>query len=455
MKYDQPQTPSKFKQIKKEAGLTLRLGLPIVAAQLLHMSMSFVDTVMSGNYGTVDLAAVALGSSLFYPVYALGGGILMAMSPIISQLYGARKFDLIGKNVRQGLWLALILSIPAILALRNLDFILAFMGVAADTQAITRGYIKAIAWGVPGAFGFMALRYFNESLGNSRPVMYVALIGLAFNITGNYALIYGRLGFPELGAIGTGWASAIVLWVMFASLWIYTASRKNYKRFKVFQNLRLPDKGYIGEILRLGIPIGISSTMEVTMFAITALLMGSLGTLAVAGHQVAINFAALTFMIPFGLSTAITVRVGHSLGRGSLPEARFAGFVGIGLSVMIMCCTAIIMFSFPGVITRIYTNDINVREIAISLIYMAAIFQISDGLQVSGYGALRGLKDTRVPMYVNLLAYWIVGLPLGYFLGIHLNIGPEGLWIGLIAGLSVAALLHNVRFNLLTREKRK
>ncbi|MEX0772745.1 MAG: MATE family efflux transporter [Balneolales bacterium] len=451
MRYDLSQRSLHFQQVKKEVNLTLRLGLPIIAAQLLHMSMSFVDTVMSGNYGTLDLAAIALGSSLFFPVYTLGGGILMALSPIISHLYGARQFDLIGKNVRQGIWLAFILSIPAILALRNLDILLIFMEIAPETLNITKGYISAIAWGLPGAFGFMALRYFNESLGNSRPVMYVALIGLGFNIIGNYALIYGRLGFPELGAVGTGWASAFVLWAMFASLFIYTYTKKNYKRFKVFQNFKLPDKQYMAEILKLGIPIGISSTMEVTMFALTTLLMGSLGTLAVAGHQIAINIAALTFMVPFGLSTAITVRVGHSLGRGSMPNARFAGFVGIGLSVLIMCCTAIVMFTLPGPITSIYTNDADVQAFAISLIYMAAIFQISDGLQVSGYGALRGLKDTKIPMYVNLLAYWVIGLPLGYFLGIYLEIGPEGLWIGLIAGLSVAALLHNVRFNALTR----
>lgn len=452
MKYNLRQNSSPFQEIKKEANQTLRLGLPIIAAQLLHMSMSFVDTVMSGNYGTLDLAAVALGSSLFYPVYTLGGGILMALSPIISHLYGARQFDLIGKNVRQGIWLALILSLPAILALRNLDVILVYMGIDPDAQLITKGYINAIAWGIPGAFGFMALRYFNESLGNSKPVMYVALIGLAFNIAGNYCLIYGKFGFPELGAVGTGWASALVLWAMFLSIFAYTYFKENYQRFKVFQDLKLPDKQYLGEILKLGIPIGISGTMEVTMFALTALLMGSLGTLAVAGHQVAINISALTFMIPFGLSTAITIRVGHSLGRGSMPNARFAGFVGIGLSVLIMCCTAIIMFTLPGLITSIYTNDAEVQEIAITLIYMAAIFQISDGLQVSGYGALRGLKDTKVPMYVNLLAYWIIGLPLGYFLGIYREIGPPGLWIGLIAGLSVAALLHNIRFNKLSKE---
>ncbi|MEX2640119.1 MAG: MATE family efflux transporter [Balneolales bacterium] len=437
--------------IKKEAKRTLTLGLPIIAAQLLQISMSFVDTVMSGHYGTVDLAAVALGSSLFFPVYTLAAGILMALNPIIAHLYGARRFDLIGKNVRQGLWLAVILSVPAILALRNLDFILVLMDIEPQTRAITNGYLKAIAWGMPAAFGFMTLRCFNESLGNSRPVMYVSLIGLAFNISGNYTLIYGHLGFPELGAVGTGWASAIVLWSMLISLLVYTRTKKNFRRFKVFQDLRLPDRQYIGEILKLGIPIGISSTMEVTMFAITALLMGSLGTLAVAGHQVAINIAAVTFMVPFGLSTAITVRVGQSLGSGSMAGARFAGFIGIGLSVLIMSCTAVLMFTFPGPIAGIYTSDLNVREIAVSLIYMAAIFQISDGLQVSGYGALRGLKDTKIPMYVNLLAYWIIGLPLGYFLGIYMEAGPAGLWIGLIAGLSVAALLHNIRFNLLTR----
>jgi MATE family multidrug resistance protein len=182
-----------------------------------------------------------------------------------------------------------------------------------------------------------------------------------------------------------------------------------------------------------------------------ALIMGSLGTYAVAGHQIAINIASVTFMIAFGLSAAITVRVGQVMGRNGPSAARFSGFVGIQIAAIFMALTALLMSLFPGFLTGLYTDDANLQELAIHLIYMAAIFQLSDGLQVSGLGALRGLKDTRIPMYVNLIAYWIIGLPLGYLLGIGMDMGPTGLWIGLIAGLTIAGILHNWRFNNLTR----
>jgi len=193
--------------------------------------------------------------------------------------------------------------------------------------------------------------------------------------------------------------------------------------------------------------------MEVTMFALVSLLMGSLSAVAVAGHQVAINFSAMTFMVPFGLSTAITTRVGNAIGKGSIGEARKRGYLGITMATFFMSITAIIIYLFPELITSMYTQDAEVQQVAVSLLYMAAIFQISDGLQVSGYGALRGLKDTTVPMIVNFIAYWMVGLPLGYYLGITRNIGPQGLWMGLIAGLTIAAILHNIRFYLLTKNK--
>jgi MATE family multidrug resistance protein len=192
--------------------------------------------------------------------------------------------------------------------------------------------------------------------------------------------------------------------------------------------------------------------MEVTMFGVVSLLMGSLSAIAVAGHQIAINFSAMTFMVPFGLSTAITTRVGNAAGKKNISEARSRGVVGIVLSVGFMSVTALLMVTVPDLITGIYTQNEAVQSVAISLLYMAAIFQISDGLQVSGYGALRGLKDTKIPMFVNLIAYWIIGLPLGYYLGIIRNVGPQGLWMGLIAGLSVAAILHNLRFWWMTKE---
>lgn len=429
-----------------ESRKTLALGLPMIGAQLAQISMNFVDTVMAGNYHPDDLASVAIGSSFFMPLFTVVIGILMALSPIIAQLFGARDLHLVGKKVRQGFWLSLILSVPAILLLNNLHPVMDLLGFSPEVTSITSGYLFALSWGVPAAFCFMVLRFFNEALGATRPALYITLIGLVFNILGNYTLIYGRFGFPELGAVGTGWATAIVFWVMFLVMLGYTIGKPAYRRFRLLNNIRLPERRHIGEILRIGTPIGISMGMETSMFAVVALLMGSLGTTIVAAHQIAINVASISFMIPLGLSMAITVRVGQLYGKKQFKNSRFAGFTGIMLCTAIMCCAALIMILFPYHIAGIYTSDAEVVQMAASLLIMAAIFQISDGLQVGGSGALRGLKDTRVPMFVNLTAYWVIGIPLGYSLGILLEWGPKGLWAGLIAGLTVAAILHNIRF---------
>jgi multidrug resistance protein, MATE family len=433
----------------------MHIGFPVVIGNLLQISMSVVDTVMAGNLSPLDLAAVAVGGSLFMPIFILGAGIIMAVSPIVAQHYGRRDLHLIGKTTRQGLWLALILSIPTIFVLRNTGPVLQLLNVESEIIPLTLGYLDAISWGIPAMFLYLVLRYFNEGISVTKPAMYVSFIGLLFNIFGNYTLMYGKFGFPRLGAIGTGYASAIVMVVMFVALLIFTYRRKPYKRFAIFEQLRLPEKRYIGELLRIGVPIGISMTMEVTMFAVIGLLIGSLGTYAVAAHQIALNFASITFMLAFGLSAAITVRVGQVMGRSGIKEARFSGFTGIILAAGFMCLTAALMFLLPGPIVSLYTDDPELITGAVTLIYMAAIFQVSDGLQVSGSGALRGLKDTKVPMIVNLIAYWIIGLPLGYYIGIIRGMGTEGMWIGLIAGLTVAGILHNLRFHILTRKDEK
>lgn len=433
-----------------ESGTTLTLGLPLVGAQLAQVSMSFVDTVMAGNYHPDDLAAVAIGSSFFMPLFTVAVGILMALSPIIAQLFGGRQWHRIGIKVRQGLWLALMLSLPVMLLLNSLAPLMEQLGFSEEVIGITSGYLFAVSWGIPAVFAFMVLRFFNEALGATRPALFVALIGLIFNILGNYTLIYGHFGFPELGAVGTGWATTLVFWVMFLVMLAFTATRKTYRRFRLFRVPEPPDRRHLFEILRIGTPVGISVGMETSMFAVVALLMGTMGTHVVAAHQIAINIATVTFMIPLGLSMAITVRVGQLQGRGRADMVRFAGFTGIALCTLIMCIAALVMVTLPEAIVRIYTRDVEVASMAAGLLVMAAIFQVSDGLQVGGSGALRGLKDTRIPMFVNLAAYWVIGIPLGYLLGMILGWGPVGLWTGLIAGLSVAAVLHNIRFYLIT-----
>ncbi|MDX1671124.1 MAG: MATE family efflux transporter [Balneolaceae bacterium] len=440
------------KDLQREARHTLRIGIPVIIAQLLQMSMNFVDTVMAGNLSAQTLAAVAVGGAMLMPFIMFSSGILSAITPITAQLFGARESLEIGRNARQCLWLALILSVPTFFILRNLEPLMALMDISPDLIPTAGQYLDAISWGLTPFFLYMALRFFNEGLSVTRPSMVIALAGLLVNIPANYILMYGKLGFPPLGAAGCGYATSIVGLVMVLLMALFTTSYRPFRRFEIFSHIRKPEWNYLKEILRIGVPIGVSTTMEVTMFAVVSLLMASISTLAVAGHQVAINFAAIMFMVPLGLSTAITTRVGNAVGEKSVGAVRIRGFVGVSLCALFMICTATVMFLYPDLIVSIYTQDPAVKEVAVSLIYLAAVFQISDGLQVGGFGALRGLKDTKVPMYVNLVAYWIVGLPVGYYLGMIKGWGPEGLWYGLIAGLTITAVLHNSRFVLLTKQ---
>jgi len=438
--------PSHREAIRIEAGTTLRIGFPIIIAQLLQMSMNFVDTVMAGRLSALDLAAVAIGSSILLPFLVFGLGTVMAVNPIVAQNFGSRRFDQIGSNLRQTLWISQIIALPFFFAVRNLQPVMHWIGVDPQVIPVADGYLLAISWGLFPVMAYGALRYFNEGMSVTRPGMYVALIGTLANIPLNYILMYGALGFPALGAIGTGYASAIVYLLMFLSILIFTTTFKPYKRFYIFDQFHLPNRIHFQEMLTIGVPIGVSATMEVTLFAVVSLLMGTLGMIAVAGHQIAINIASLAFMIPFGLSMAITARVGQSAGRNRMEEARFRGVVGIGLCTLFMCITALLMILFPNAIVSIYTSDIAVREVAVQLIFMAAIFQISDGLQVGAFGALRGLKDTRFPMVVNIFAYGVAGLSLAWYLGIYRDWGGVGLWIGLIVGLTLTGIFHNLRF---------
>ncbi len=440
--------------IKQESKKLLAIGSPIIATQLLSMGLNVTDTIMAGQLSAADLAGVAVGNALYLPVTLFGMATLIAINPIVSQLLGARNFDEIGKSARQMLWLIGLLTIPAFLLIRNLDLVMHLVGVDPEIIPYATGYMKAISWGVPALFAYAGFRYFSEGLAVTRPAMYVALGTLILNIFADYVFMYGKLGLPAMGATGTGYASALVQFVAGISMMIFVGTFKPFRRFNIFARTRGPDWASIREILYVGLPNGASSTMEVLLFAAVSVMMGTLSVTISAAHQVAINIAATLFMIPFGLSMAISQRVGLSVGQGSIRNARFRGFLGTGICTLIMTVTAVVLFTMPETIVSIYTDDPEVISIAVSLIFMAAVFQISDGLQVGGFGALRGLKDTRVPMIVNFISYWVIGFPVGYILGIQQNYGPEGLWIGLISGLTVAAVLHNYRFHRLTRPKK-
>ncbi len=443
--------PEQWQPVLAETKITLILGLPIIAAQLAQIALGFIDTVMAGNLSARDLAAIAIGRSLYVPIWVIILGILLAVNPICAQNLGAGKLRQIGKSVRQGLWLSQLLAIPSFFLVRHMEPVMHYMDFDLAVIPLADGYLKAVSWGIFPTYAYLVLRFFNDGISITRPHMYIAFAALPLNALGNYLLMYGKAGFPKLGAVGAGWATAAVWWLMLLTMTAYLVVNRYYRRFHLFSELRWPQWRYMKEVLHIGVPNGVSFGMEVSMFAIAALLIGTLGIASMAAHQIAINFASITFMAPLGLSIAATSRVGFAAGRSDLQLVRIAGFVGMGLSLLIMCVSALIMFSIPERIADVYTSDFPVRDLAAKLIILAAVFQLSDGLQVSASGALRGLKDTRVPMLVNIMAYWGIGLPLGYLLGIRYGMGPQGFWIGMIAGLTIAACIHPLRFYRLTR----
>jgi len=441
----------RLRRIGREALALLALGGPIIASQLAQVSMSFVDTVMAGRVSAQGLAAVAVGVSLWMPVSVFGMGVLLSVSPTVSHLFGAEKYDEIGRQVRQGLWLATVVGLVSLVAVRSCSPLLRWLEVDEEIVPTTTGFLDAISWGVPGLSVFIVLRGFSEAVSKTRPMLAISILGLLANIAGNYVFIHGEFGMPRLGAIGCGVASALVMWIMPASLAAWILCDPYYRKFGLFSRFELPDRQKLWSLVKLGVPIGVCVFMECSMFATVSLLMGRLGAHIVAGHQIALNVASVTFMVPLGISVAISVRVGQAMGRREVRDARRSGLVGASLAVGFMTLTALTMATIPHWIAQIYTQDEQVHVIAVGLLVMAAIFQIFDGLQVAGAAALRGLKDTAVPMGITLVAYWGVGLPLGYGLGVVQNGGPRALWIGLIAGLAIAAVLLLVRFLLLTR----
>ena len=439
--------------VKKEVSALGKIGGPVVGTQLLGMGLNVTDTIMAGQLSAADLAGVAVGNALYLPIFMFGIGTLVAINPVVSHHLGGKRFDEIGKSARQMLWVVALIALPSFFLVRWLPELMPIVRVAPEIIPFATNYMLAASWGIPAYFLFSGFRYFSEGLAYTRPAMLVALGMLIVNIPADYIFMYGAFGLPQLGAEGTGYATSLVQWAGGLSMLIFTAKFKTYRRFKIFVRTKGPDWDRIAELLKIGIPNALSTTMEVLLFAAVSVLMGTLSVQASAAHQVAINIAATVFMIPLGLSLAVSQRVGISIGKGLIQEARFRGFMGTAVCTVVTTITALLLFSFPETIVSIYTQDLEVSNLAVSLVFFAAVFQLSDGLQVGAFGALRGLKDTRMPMVFNLISYWFIGFSVGYYLSFIGGYGPEGLWMGLIAGLTTAAMLHNTRFHLLTRNK--
>lgn len=428
-----------------------RLALPIVIAQLANSAMGFVDTMMAGRVSPADLAAVALGNSIWMPVFLFMNGVLLATTAKVARAFGAGENRRIGPLVRQSLWLGLTLGCMLATLMWNAEPLLHLLGI--DPQLVTpaMGYLRAVACGFPAVALYSVLRCYSDALGRTRPSMVIGLLGLLINIPANYVFIYGKLGLPAMGGVGCGWATALVMVCMLLAMTWWIRWAPHYRKHGVFRRWSWPQTSEQKSLLGLGLPIGVSIFAEASIFSIIALLIGGLGASVVAGHQIALNFSSLVFMLPYSLGMATTVRVGQNLGAGQPAGARFAAWVAMATALLLACVSASYMTLLREAIAGIYTSDPQVLAIAASLIIYAAIFQFSDAVQVTAAGALRGYQDTRITMLITLVSYWGIGLPVGYGLGLT-DIGgpaqgPAGLWQGLIAGLTCAALLLGLRLN--------
>ena len=338
------------------------------------------------------------------------------------------------------------MSVPFVIILSSGGLLLQLMSVDAEIIPTAVKYMDALTFGAPAICLMLLLRFFSEGSGNTRPTMYVGLLGVMCNIPLNYVLMFGKLGMPALGAQGCGISTSIVIWLQFAVMFLYIRGHHHYVGFELLKRWDWPQWLSIKKLLRIGLPIGGAIFVEGSLFVGAAILIARLGALPASAHLIAINYSALMFMVPLGLASAVTTRVGNALGRGEPQAARYAGLIGFLIVLFTQTLSAASMLFIPEFIVRIYTNDAAITAIAVGLLFYSAIFQYSDGIQICAAAALRGLKDTMIPMFINILSYLVIGLSLGYYLTFNKSMGPAGMWIGMIAGLSFGAVLLLGRF---------
>jgi MATE family, multidrug efflux pump len=443
--------------IGAELRATLALAAPLAAANLAQMAMGVTDIVMVGRLGAVPLAAAGLGAMLYFTGGVMLQGILSAVAPLAAHSLGAGDRAATGRIAGAGLALALLLALPFLAVLTSLDRLLHALGYEAALAAEIGRFLRAIAWGGPAFLGFAVLRSLLAALSHTRAIMVVLLVCVAGNAGLNWVLIYGHLGAPALGVAGSGYASAINQWLIFAGLALCLRIMPGLAGLHVLRStFAARCWASIASILQVGLPIGGIIGVEVGVFLVAGVLIGLLGAAPLGAHQLVLNCAGVSFMVPLGLSQAATVRVAYELGVGRPFAARRAGYTALALGIGFMSATAVVLWTVPRVIIAVYIDTADPAnrgtvEIAYRLLAIAAIFQVFDGVQVVAAGALRGYRDTLVPMLLASLGYWGAGFIGGWLLAFPLGYGAVGLWWGLAAGLAVVALLLTMRLHRLAR----
>lgn len=443
------------KTIKEKIKLLVIILYPILITQVGLYSMNFVDTIMSGRAGANDLAGVAIGSSFWVPVFTGLSGILLAITPIVSHYIGAKQEDRVSFSVLQGIYLSVALSVSIlVVGYFILDPIINTMDLNNKVAQIAKDYLIGLAFGIIPLFIYSVLRSFFDALGETRTTMLVTLTSLPINVFFNYVLIFGKWGFPELGGAGAGYASAITYWFILLIALLVVIRVRPFRAYRIFKRFYPISFSTWKEQLKIGVPIGFSIFFEVSIFAAVTLFMSTYTTETIAAHQAAINFASLLYMIPLSISMALTIAIGFEVGGRRLRDAKQYSYMGIVFAVLMALLSALCLLLFNDTVASWYTNNQEVFDLIKVFLIYAIFFQLSDAVAAPIQGALRGYKDVNVTLVMSLISYWVIGLPSGFLLAKYTAFGPYGYWVGLSAGLFVAAITLFLRLRHVQRVER-
>jgi len=426
----------------------LALAWPMVLTNLAQVALTTTDVIVVGRLGPSALAAATLGVNLYFALLIFAIGLITATSPMMAEVIGRKRHVVreVRRTLRQGLWSAVIVSIPAWALLWHADTVLLALGQEPQLAADAHAFMRELQWGFLPALGFIALRSFVAAL--ERPIwaMVVTAVAIVFNIVANWALVFGHLGLPPLGLRGSGLATTLSNTFMFLGMVVVVLLDRQFRRFHLFGRWWRPDWPRLGMLWRLGLPIGATMALEVTLFNAAVFIMGQFGAAAIAAHSIAIQIAAASFMVPMGIGQAATVRVGLAHGAGLRDDITRAGWTAFAMAMVFMSTMSLVLMAFPNALIGAFidvTDPANATVAGMAALFLlwAAIFQIADGAQVVGAGMLRGLQDTRVPMYYAAFGYWGIGMPLSLLFAFKLGYGGVGIWVGLASGLAVVAVL--------------
>ncbi|MGE6610436.1 MATE family efflux transporter [Peribacillus sp. NPDC076916] len=446
------QTYTKSQKIR----LLFYILIPILITQISMYAMTFFDVMMSGQYSTQDVAGVSIGSSLWTPVYTGLSGILIALTPVVSQLVGSRKSKSVSYSVMQAIYLAVTLAlIILVIGAFSLNPVLSAMDLEDGVHMVAHDYLIALSLGILPLFVYNALRAFIDALGQTRISMIITLCALPVNVLFNYLLIYGKFGFPELGGVGSGYATSITYWLIALVAIIVVIKINPFSTYDVFSEFFRVSWKEWKALLLIGVPIGLAIFFETSIFSAVTLLMSKYDTVTIASHQIAMNFASLLYMIPLSISMALTIVIGFEIGAARYKDAKEYSWIGISMALTMSLVLSTILFLFREPVAALYTKDHEVMMLTSHFLIYAIFFQISDALQAPIQGILRGYKDVNVTFAMSLVSYWILGLPIGYIFAKYTDMGAFGYWIGLISGLALGAIGLAARLRFIQQVKYK